>query len=702
MKFSYNWLRELVDVKETSEQLAEVLTMKSFEVEGVEKADDDYLLDVKLSANLSADFWGHRGLAREISFVTGRPLKKIPEDSFKENGALNASEKINVEIQRGARCSFYAARYLDKFQNIVTPDGMREKLEKLSGSSSGNILIDATSFALLELGHPTHVFDADKVKGKIIVRVAGEGEEMTTLDGQILKLTNLDLIIADEEGILALAGVKGGKKAEVGKNTKAIIIESALFESGAVRQTARRHNLRTDAVMRFERGSNEKLAAAAIDRVAGLIQDASNARLAKGLAQTGPAARAGQAAALRIIKLNENFFERLAGVAIEKSKAKIILEKAGFVIEDKKGEWRVMVPVFRADIDNDQALAREVLRVIGFNGIKSTLPTGVLIPPIKNDNWEWSALARNILASNGYSECYNYSFVSEKEAARVAVSDIAVETDGVGQTTAETGQAGGGIELENPVRMEQSFLRPTLIFGLVKKIQASLKHRDRVRLFEIGRVFGGKDGMTEISRLSGIISSKGGSGEDLFFEIKGTLEFLFEGLGITDYRFDGSGKKKEDGLFDPDLSAEVKIGEEVLGRVGRIKKDISGSWELEEEVIGFELSIGEIFERASRLREYAPPPKFPAIERDLAILFDQGIRVGDVLSVLQNGGGPLLENADLFDIYDGAGVPEGKESMAFRLVFRSADKTLKDEEVNEIMERIIKIIEENLEGEVRR
>lgn len=687
MKFSYNWLRELIEIKETPEKLADILTMKSFEVEGVEKTGDDYLLDVKLTANLSADFWGHGGLAREIGFITGRKLKESSVDSLKEDNGLNISDRISVEIQREARCSFYAARYLDGFQNIATPDWMREKLEKLSGSSTGNILIDATNFVLLELGHPTHVFDADKVRGKIIVRAAKEGEEMTTLDGQILKLTNPDLIIADEEGVLALAGVKGGRKAEVGKDTKAIIIESALFESGAVRQTAKRHNLRTDAVIRFERGSNVELAAVAINRVASLIQNVSRARLAKGLASAG-----NLAGAPRIIKTNENVFERFSGVKINGMEVKEILERGGFVVEDKKGEWQVTVPAFRKDVDNDQALAREVLRVIGFNEIKSTLPLGILVPPIKNDNWEWSALARNILASNGYSECYNYSFVSEKEVARAAAPDRNIKTN----------KAGGGIELENPISMERSWLRPSLIFGLVEKVQASLKHRDRVCLFETGRVFSGKDETAEISLLSAIISSKDGSGEDLFFQIKGTLESLFEGLGITDYRFDSAGNKKEDGLFDSDLSAEVKIGEEVFGRVGRIKKDISGSWGLEEEVIGFELSAEELFERASRLREYAPPPKFPAIERDLAILFDQGTRVGDVLSALQNGGGSLLENVDLFDIYDGAGVPEGKESMAFRLVFRSADKTLKDEEVNKVMEKIIKAVEEDLEGEVRR
>jgi len=774
MKISYNWLQEYISGKlPKPEKVAELLTMHSFEVESVEKIGKDSVLDIAVLPNRAHDCLSHTGIAKELGALLKSKIKN-QKSKIKEDKKLKVGDYINIEIKDTERCPLYSARVVLNIKVGPSPKWLKERLETL-GQKSINNVVDATNYVMLEMGQPTHVFDFDKIKNmqiqkskfknqndnakfknikKIIIRRAERGENIKMLGGGEYKLTEQDLVIADDGGALALAGVKGGVKAEVAGETKNIVLESAYFESSAVRATSKRIGLRTDASWRFENGVVPTLPEKALDRAAGLIAELAGGRVASGIAR----ARGVKFSPSRIFFTAGNI-NKLLGVNISEKEIFAILKRLGFAVgrhamphraigcDDyaplsafaggkTKNGYTATAPEERIDVNCFQDLAEEVGRVYGFENIPSVLPESVLIPAPRNDELTISDKIKTILSGTGFCETYNRSFVGDKYLDIFSFDKKRA------------------IAVANQMSLDHKYLRPSLLFHLIGNIAENVKHQKNIRLFEIGNVFlaagnksstafpvAGKavlDKITEKTILAGVVF------DAEFYEMKSVADLLLEKIGIDHevwYNEYAPGPEEEKqiwhegppanacqgsmpddtdiiitrnkwqdsvlGLWRAGRTAEVRVGDRVIGRVGEINPRVLRSLNISKRAVAFEFYLKDLIELAEEKVMYRPISKFPAVERDIAVFVPTSVKVDDVQQVIETAGGELLLDSDLFDIYegnprteraeqssyDGENLEADQKSLAFHLIFQSQERTLTDNEINGIFKKIIKAIE---------
>lgn len=690
MKFSYNWLKELVPALPKSEKLAEVLTMHAFEVESVAKHGNDFVLDIAVLPNRIADASGHIGMAREIAAIL-KTRVVVPKRACKEAKKYAAQDHVAVAIKDRALCGRYIARVVTGVQVKESPAWMRERLEAC-GLKAINNIVDATNYVMLETGQPLHAFDYDALAGlpaqmgekkTIHVRRAKKGEHITTLDDAEFLLSENMVVIADDNGPIAIAGIKGGKRAGIVPDTKTIVIEAARFDGPTVRKTSQELALRTDASVRFSVGLDPALSAEAIERVCALIQEIGGGEVLKGGVDVYPAKDR-----MRSITLRPAYARSVLGVAVTDSEMASILKRLGCVIKKAKQGFTVAPPSIRRDLAIEEDLIEEVGRLYGYEYIIPTQPLGELVPPEVDDLLFWKERMQDALSRRGFYETYNYIFVG--------ASDI----------TAFGEHADAYRELENPARHEFAYVRRSLLPALLKNAQENLKREDTVRMFETGHVFleGSAKATGEETRIAGFIAKKheGKKGE-AFFELKGALDAFFEDLGLAVW-FDDE-PAVESAVYHPHRAARLKVDEmpdgAELGLMGEAHPALKEKYGIKGAVAVFELDLTHVAELARKEKEYRPISRYPTVMRDIALLVPRDTRVVEVMDIIENTGGELLIDTDLFDIYEGSEIPNGKKSLAFRLLFQSHERTLTDQEVDAIMERITKALQENLEWEVR-
>ncbi|MDD5032517.1 MAG: phenylalanine--tRNA ligase subunit beta [Candidatus Pacebacteria bacterium] len=644
MEFSYNWLQSYFDKPlPEPEKLVELLTFHSFEVEGVETRQtakgSDCILDISILPNRVADCASHLGIAREISVFTETALSAAGSKP-KTNSQLNTNDYVALEVEKPDLCPRYIALLVKGVKVGQSPEWLQERLSS-AGQKSINNIVDAANYIMLETGQPLHAFDLAKIgKRKIVVRAAKEKEKIMTLDGKLVEVSLADLVIADGDGeALAIAGIKGGKKAEITEDTKDIIIEAATFNPVAIRKTSRRINLKTDASLRFEHGLSLFLPEMIMDKIARLVQEIAGGEVAANTIDFCPV----KPEKTRII-LNEKDTSKILGIEIEIKKMSAILEKLGFKVEEAgEGVLAVYPPNERTDMNIKEDLIEEIGRIYGYENITAKLPEEIKIKPEINEEYAYSNWIRGILADAGFSEVYNYSFWKE-----------------------------GKIEVENPKSPYTKYLKTFLRPRLVMNIEENFKNFETVRLFEIGKVFSPR----EDTHVAIAIADKKGK-IDIKAELKGIAEKLFidnaEIYMEENVRFDSRQAKQ---VFEIDLKLIIDAAKE---------RGINPEKHPGFETEGF---------------EYKPFSRYPAIVRDVSLFVPSDAHIEEVADKIENTGGELLMDTDLFDEYAPPG--EDKKSLAFRLVFQSFDKTLKDEEVNAIMEKIIKALESNENWEVRR
>ncbi|MGB2761940.1 MAG: phenylalanine--tRNA ligase subunit beta [Minisyncoccales bacterium] len=684
MIFSYNWLQSFFDKKlPKPEKLAEVLTMHAFEVEEVRKADKDFVLDIDITPNRASDCFSHIGIAREIAVITNLTfLAGAEKVKLKEDKELKAKDFIKVEIKDKNACPRYTARVITDVEVGDSPKWLQERL-KVCGLQPINNIVDIANYVMLETGQPLHAFDFDKIEGKkIIVRFAKKGEKIITLDNQKFDLNENILIIADSKEPLAIAGIKGGEKAEIDKKTKTIVLESANFECRIIRKASKSLNLKTDASWRFEHGLDPNLTENAINRTAALIQEIAKGKMAKGLSDFYP-----KKVLLKKIKLDLDYVEKLLGAKIQKKEIIQILQNLGFKTSEDSSRWiRVEVPTFRLDISIPEDLIEEIGRIYGYEKIEPVLPSSALIPPEKNEDIFWQNFIKNILKELCFTEVYNYSFISEKD------KEIFINPT---RTVL--------VEIENPMSIEQKYLRPTLLINLLKNIKSNIKNFEEMKLFEIGKQYK-KDSrlmVDERTMLSGIIIKK--DKRELFYELKGTIDLLLNKLGISDIWYDEYKVSFEDiQLWHPKKCAEIKVGNGKIGFLGEISPKILESFKIKKDICAFEIDFEKLKELCSEESEYRPISLFPAAVRDLAVLVPKKVKVVDVLNKINISGGVLVRDVDLFDMYEGKELPDGKKNLAFHIIYQAEDRTLTALEIDQIQQKIIKTLEEEPEWEVRR
>jgi len=661
MKISYNWLQSFFSKKlPVPKKLADLLTMHSFETEIVGKNNSDCILDIDVLPNRAHDCLSHHGIAREISILLGYSFNLVDyEKKIKEDFKELANKLVKVEVKNKELCPRYVARVIDDVKIGLSPKWIQEKLRACGLRPISNV-VDIANYVMLETGQPLHAFDLDKLaSGRIIVRQAKKGEKIITLDNESYELDENVLVIADQKNPVCIAGIKGGKGPEIDTQTKRIVLEAANFEPQIIRQGSKQLKLETDASWRFEREIDPNLAEEAINMAAFLIQDIAKGKVLKGIVDVFP-----QKVNSKIVNLDIENVNSLLGANISNKDIIKILEKLDFKVKTVKNKLSVSIPTRRIDISIPEDLIEEIGRIYGFEKIKSKLPKASLIPPVRNENLIYRNKVRHIFINSGFSEVYNYSFVSEKDFVEVA----------------------------NPVSQEQRYLRSNLTVNLLKNVKENKKYFKEVRLFEIGKVFyyakNDKNKIKEINKLGAILSldEKNNQAQE-FYRLKGLIDSLLNKLRISDIWYDDAIEKND--LLIPDFChinkrAQIKVGNDCLGWITSI----------DSRVAAFEIDFNKLVELATEERIYFPPSKYPSVVRDIALLVDRETKVITVMNLINLSGGALITDIDLFDIYEGKNIPDRKKSLAFHIIYQSNDHTLTDKEVNNIHQKVVEVLKE--------
>jgi phenylalanyl-tRNA synthetase beta chain len=683
MKFSYLWLKELVPALPPPKKLATLLTMHAFEVEDVKKMGLDYMFEIAILPNRIADASGHVGIAREIAAIAKLRVV-IPKSSYKKKSALQSTALLSVTIKDKNACSRYMARIIENVNVSESPLWLQQRLE-ICGVRPINNIVDATNYVMLETGQPLHAFDYAKLAGKqkkeIIIRRAKKNEHLTTLDNKPIALADGMLVIADNKDPIALAGIKGGKKAEIDVSTQSIVLEAARFDGPSVRNTAEKVDIRTDASIRFSVGLSSSLTEVAIERVSALIADIAHGTVASDIVDIYPSKDS-----IVHIFLPTCYVNDLLGTELIDKEMISILKRLGCVVSIKNSILSIVPPSERRDLHLPEDIVEEIGRVYGYEYITSTAPRIDLIPPKHDGLRFFHEMMKDFFATAGFQETYNYSFMSEK--------DIVVMQD-----TPEM-----YLELKNPARKEFQYMRAYLTPGLLRNASENLKHKNDVRMFELGAVFGisrARD-MThhEARHIGGFIAHKKKTKKaETFFELKGSLDRFFKELGVSAY-FDAIDVNGS--VFHPHRTARITIDGERIGIIGEVHPLIMETFSISGELALFEIDADMLARFVRKEKEYQPISRYPSIMRDVSLLVPPYTHVVDVVDIMERMGGILLVDTDLIDMYEGDEIPNGKKNLVFRLIFQSSDRTLSDDEIDTILFDIMNEIEKNLEWEVRK
>jgi len=683
MKFSANWLNEYLSKPLKPEQMADLLTKYAFEVENVEKKGGDAILEIKVLPDRAPDCLSHIGIARELAAITDSRLV-LPKINLKKDKSIKIKNHLDVLVKDKKLCPRYSLALALDVKVGDSPEWLKERLIAC-GLRPINNIVDITNYVMLETGQPLHAFDLDKIaaaapkqkaknnfqKKQIIVRRAKNGEKIATLDeGKTIRILDQDiLVIADSRQPIAIAGIKGGRGPEIDNQTRNIVIEAANFDAISIIRSVKRINLKTDASTRFENGLDVNLTVPALERCLALISQLAGGKIAGDILDV-----CAKKNLPKKIKLSVRKAQGLLGEKISAGEIIKILNRLGIEAKILKKEEEIIeaiIPTRRLDLKIPEDLIEEIGRFYGYEKIAAQMPSGVIVPAIKNEELVYLDKIRDILMALGWSEVYNYSFVSADEQELYLFQDI--------------------ISIKNPLSREQAYLRTSLIAGLLKNVKENLKYFSEIRLFEIGRVFFKTD-FKEKTHLSAVISLK--DEKNNFFELKGAIEVLFEKLGITDVWFDDHIEKEELWLnfAHPARRAQIKSGDNLLGWAAEVSPEILRQLNISHRPAFFEIDAQKLIELASEERMYLSPSKYPAVTRDLAVFVGPTTKIEEVLNVIELAGGRLLFDTDLFDIYDD--LENNRKSLAFHLVFQSDERNLSDREVNNLMEEIMKKIEE--------
>ena len=654
-------------------------------------AINDEVLDLDLTPNRS-DCLSMLGAAYEIGAILGREVK-LPDAEQGLNGAVQASSKISVDITATEQCSHYAARYIENVKIGTSPLWMQNRL-MAAGIRPINNIVDITNYVMLEYGQPLHAFDAEKLaNGHIDVRMAKQGEKLVTLDGVERTLEPHMLLITDGEKPVALAGVMGGENSEVTDATTSILLESAKFDGGTVRKASRQLGLRSEASLRFEKEVNPEAVLPALNRAASLI-----ARYAGGQVANGIVEKASQQHQPVQITLTVSRINNYLGTDLTAEQVKEIFDRLNFTIDTSGETFTVHVPSRRGDITKAVDLIEEVARLYGYDNIPTTLMSGVTTPGALTEEQAVRRLARNLLTGSGLHEAITYSFTHPEQIR---------EFPGAYKEAKP-------ITLSMPMSEERSTLRTSLIPHLIDvAVYNRNRNTDNVAVFEIGKVFVTDEAsLTRLPEerllLSALLTGKrhdthwtGKSGAVDFYDLKGVLENLVSYLGIQGIGYEAA---QPEG-FHPGRTAHITLetaeGRKIIGTMGQLHPSLQQQKDLDDTYV-LELEFSVLADHADTKITYQPLPRYPSIGRDIAVVVSREVQVGALMSKVREIAGSLLETIQVFDIYTGDRVDADKKSVALALVYRTAERTLTDEEVSELHAKVVSALSETFGAELRK
>lgn len=649
----------------------------------------DTVLELEVTPN-RPDCLSMAGVAREVGAVTGEPAR-VPSGMPEESGAP-AAGAVSVRIEDPQLCPRYTARLIRGVKIGPSPDWLAERVAA-SGARPISNVVDVTNYVMFELGQPLHAFDAATIgvadgKAAITVRLAAPGEHLTTLDGQDRALAADTLVIADPTGAIALAGVMGGGATEVTDTTVDILLESACFAPASVGRTSRRLQLFSEASQRFERGVDPNGCVAAVDRAAQLLAEVAGGTVAPGVVDAYPRPVEPLVLPLRIGRMNA-----LLGTALDAAEVVRILEALGLGVTCEGDLLTVTVPTFRPDLTREIDLVEEVVRVHGMGNVVSTLPAGRgRVGGLTADQRRRERIAE-ALRGAGLNEAITWSFA---------------DPDDVTRTGWEFGPEERPVTLLNPMSTDQAVMRFSALPGLVRAVAHNRRHGAAdVHLYEIGSVWWTAPGRKlpkEREVLAGVLAgswNRPGWNDapaplDIF-DAKGVLASVVDELGVA--RF----KVREASLpfLQPGRSAEVLVGGDVVGWLGEVHPRVLDAYECAGPVAAFELQMKPLLKSARDVRPFVDLPRFPAVKIDLAIVVDEAVTAERAEQSIRSAGGKMLEEVRLFDVYRGAGVGEGRKSLAFSLTYRDPARTLTDEEVAAAHDKVVRKATAALGAELR-
>jgi len=682
MKISYNWLGELVTLTLKPKELAERLTMAGLAVENVEQIGDDYILDFDLTSN-RPDALSHLGIAREAALICGTELtqRAVKLDESYESVESAAA----VEILDSDLCPRYAARVVRGVKVGPSPKWLADRLESI-GQRPVNNIADITNYVMFEMNQPTHAFDLDLLHGRrIIVRRPRRGERLTTLDGINRELTSEMLVIADADRAVAVAGVMGGADTEINERTTDVLIESAYFAPASIRQTAKMLAMDTEASYRFARGADPKAQVRAADRVAELIAEITGAQVSKGVIDVHPGSMTRAKVSLR-----ESRIEKLTGLKVTIEEAAQILRKLGFDIELAAGANNLSAtpPSFRVDVSREEDLVEEVARHIGYDRVEVTLPEwggagSYLIGDKQRRN------VRRALIALGFDEAISFSFVSGERDQLFRPDKPAAAM------------------LSNPIDVNQSEMRSSLLTGLLDALQHNFNQGTRdIKLFEIGRVFESSRGderpvereVLSIAMTGSVFPDDWrGSKQMELYDLKGAVEVVMSALNMSGFTINRASVE----YLHPGQSGVLNKDGDEIARFGRLHPRVASFYKFRQPVFVGELEFGRLLELPPDPVRYSALARYPAASRDVSALVPDTVTWGDVEAAVRELGIPEISSVRVFDTFKGKDMPDGFHSLAFRVVYRGKGRTLTDEELTGMHDRVRVLLEKRFGAQLR-
>lgn len=718
MRVPFKWLKEFINIQDSADELAHRLTMLGLEVEAVEHIDDDIVFEVNVTPN-RPDCLSIIGIARELAAVYKTPVNFPEHNILAETGELN----FNVDILDVELCHRYAGRIVKDLKIAESPDWLRKRLEKCNIRSINNV-VDVTNYVLLELGHPLHAFDLSTIKGHRIMvgtpnRVKGQESrvKIKTLDGIEREIPDDSLLIWDSERPIAIAGVMGGLETEVSDLTVDVFIESAYFEPVSVRRTSRALGLKTESSYRFERGTDIKMLKKALDRAAYLMKEIAGGTIC-GKIDIYPKRYIPEEINVRYARVNE-----LLGLKLTKEEIINCLDGLGFEIEKAADSLTIKPPTYRRDIKREADIIEEIARIYGYDRIPAQLPQATIGLEGQGSGLKGQEVKDGIkqaFLKSGFTEVINYSFMGLQDIDLLRIK--------------EDDERRNLIQIRNPLKVEDSYMRTTLMPSMIKNLLHNLSHGNReLRLFEIARVFI-KDSQPrsqftvhssrstlplEREHLAALYykeKSKTLYKDDTpdFYIVKGVIEAIFCDLKIYDYSF---GRSSEPFLH-PGQSADIfvhsspftghgirdAVNGQRIGYIGALSPEVVSSLDIKAHkpsVIVMEIDIDSMIPYTMQVIKYKPLPKYPYIERDTAIVVDVSLESAMLVKWLKSYRSELIEDISIFDVYQGNNIPEGKKSIAFKIRYRASDRTLKDDEVDALHSSLVDYILDKTKGQLR-
>jgi phenylalanyl-tRNA synthetase beta chain len=684
MFISYEWLKDFVDVELAPLELRDRLTMVGLAIDAVESHGSDTVLDVEVPSN-RPDCLSHVGIGREIAVIECKHLR-LPDGRPTQ---IKASSSL-VEIKDPDLCPRYAARLVRGVKIGPSPDWLAKRLETI-GQRPINNVADITNYVLHELGQPLHAFDFEKLGGhRIVVRRAAPGEKLKTLDGVERTLSSDMLVIADAEKPVALAGIMGGEESEISAQTRDVLIESAYFNPQSVRQTARQLGMDTEASRRFERGADCEGVVRAQQCCVELICE-----IAGGVATEDAIDVYPRPLPERVISLNPERVPALTSLTVKPDEIVRILTGLGFEPEGESDDrLSFKVPSWRIDVEQEEDLVEEVARHTGYEKIGSELPPSNASGEYQPSEMQQRSL-RRALNAFGFDEAINFSFIQQESRFDLIPSLAGHENDQP--------------QLANPIIEDAAWMRSTLLPGLLNSVRHNFNHGIRdVRLFEIGRIFAIFK-LKELPKetLALALVATGGVLEQNraqiereidFFDLKGALEAAVDWMNLCPLTFTPTSVRH----LRAGQSALIKSGDgTAVGTIGRLAENVATSYKFRQPVYVLELDLGALLNGPVKTIQYSPLPRYPSVMRDISLLVNRNVALEEIFAAINNQCVADCRSVRLVGTFEGGNIPSSKRSVTLRLEYRSDERTLRDEEVEEYHSRLTSALLETFAAEQR-